>query len=159
MPGSYPDRQAITALRPAGILPADLGAAVSYFFAARARLPADFPACFAARPVDAPADLREPTASSTARRAESRELPAALPCRVPAAFVPAAPARLRCWLRLRVAAAFFAAAERSAFVCGIATSLFGGVKALPDAPFLTHHPSGKRKTGREMIEISIRRAR
>jgi hypothetical protein len=108
---------------------------VSYFFAARARLAADFPACLAARPVDSPADRRPPAALPTARFAEPSALPAARLCLVPAAFVPAVEDLLRCWFRFLVAAAFFAAAERSAFVCGIAYLLTSGVrKGLPEAP-------------------------
>jgi hypothetical protein len=62
-------------------------------------------------------------------------LPAARPCRVPAAFVPAVWDLLRCWFRFLVAAAFFAAAERSAFVCGIAYLLIRGSRnAPPEAP-------------------------
>jgi hypothetical protein len=80
----------LTALRPAGVLPADRKRGVSYFFAARARLAADLPACFAARPVDSPAERRPPAAVATARFADPSALPAARPCRVPAAFVPAA---------------------------------------------------------------------
>jgi hypothetical protein len=45
---------------------------------------------------------------------------------VPAAFLPAVAELARCWLRFRVAAAFFAAAERSALACGIAYLLCSG---------------------------------
>jgi hypothetical protein len=101
MPSEYLGRRALTvrawtALRPAGVLPAGRNAAVSYFFVARARLAADFPASFAARPVDSPADLRLPAAAPTARFAVPRALPAALPRLVPAAFVPAVADLLRC---------------------------------------------------------------
>jgi hypothetical protein len=103
-------------------------------FAAPARLAADLPACFAARPVDSPADLRLPAAVPTARFAVPSALCASLPCLVPAAFLPAVADLLRRALRCLVAAAFLAAAERSALVCGIGTSWFRGTRCPTQSP-------------------------
>jgi hypothetical protein len=64
--------------------------------AAPARLAADLPACFAARPVDAPADFRLPAALPTARFAEPIAPAASRPCLVPAAFLPAVAELARC---------------------------------------------------------------
>jgi hypothetical protein len=94
--------------------------------AAPARLAAAFPASFAARAVDSPADFRPPAAEPTAPFALPSAPAALRPCLVPAAFLPAVAELARCWLRFRVAAAFFAAAERSALVCGIAYLLCSG---------------------------------
>src|SRR6185503_16586585 len=72
-------RAPLAALRPAGLLPTGRGRGVSYFLAARARVAAALPACFAARPPDSPADLRLPAALPTALLAVPSALPAALP--------------------------------------------------------------------------------
>ena len=89
-----------------GLAPARVAAALPAFFAA---LPADFAAV--AAPVTA---ARAPEAACDAFPAAS------LRCLVDAAFLPAVDDDDFCWLRLRVAAAFLAAADLSALVlCAI----------------------------------------
>jgi hypothetical protein len=70
------------------------------------------PAAFAA-------DFAAPTVWPAARFAWVAAPAAALPCRVDADFVPRVAFFDFCALRARVAAPFFAAAWRSAFVCAI----------------------------------------
>jgi DNA polymerase-4 len=86
---------------------------------APARVLADLPACFAARPASRAADFAPLTAPLAVRRACPAASAAVRPCRVPAAFLPADWDSVRCRLRCLVAAAFFAAADRSAFDCAI----------------------------------------
>src|SRR6185437_4705155 len=105
----------------------------NYFLApereAFARVLAALPACLAAVPAARAADLAPPTTPPAARLAWLAAVPAVRPWRVAAAFLPAVSDCAFCWLRLRVAAAFFAAAERSAFVCGIESPVVAVVPA------------------------------
>jgi hypothetical protein len=84
--------------------------------AAPTRVAADFPACLTASPAAFAADFTPVAAPRADLRAWSAASRASFACRVDAAFLPDAADELRCWLRFLVAAAFFAAAERSAFV-------------------------------------------
>jgi hypothetical protein len=81
---------------------------------------AALPAPFAADPAllaAVPAAFAAPVAPFLAEPAAAAALPAARRAwLVEAAFLPRLDDELFCWLRVRVAAAFFAAAERSAFV-------------------------------------------
>jgi hypothetical protein len=95
------------------------------FFAAAvsapARVTADFVAFFTAVPAALAADPTPLAALFAVFFASLAAARASLACRVEAAFLPAAVDDVLCWFRLRVAAAFFAAAERSAFVCATGT--------------------------------------
>jgi hypothetical protein len=86
-------------------------------FATPARVATDLPACLAAVPAAFAAPAAPLAAPFAALLASLAADAAVLPCRVDAARLPPACELARCWLRFRVAAAFFAAAERSAFVC------------------------------------------
>jgi hypothetical protein len=92
--------------------------------AALALVAAALPAPFAADPASLaarPADFAAVVAPRFAVLAADAAVPAALRAwLVEAAFLPRVDDELRCWLRFLVAAAFFAAADRSAFVrCAI----------------------------------------
>jgi hypothetical protein len=88
--------------------------------AAPALVAAALPAPFAAEPAllaAEPAAFAAPVAPFFAVLAAVAALPAARRAwLVDAAFLPRVDDELLCWLRFRVAAAFFAAADRSAFV-------------------------------------------
>jgi hypothetical protein len=86
-------------------------------FAAPARVVADLPACLTASPAAFAAAFTPVAAPRAALRAWPAASRASLACRVEAAFFPVALDEVRCWFRFLVAAAFFAAAERSALVC------------------------------------------
>jgi len=96
----------------------------SYFLprprcAPRALLAIAFPPCLTARPASRTADAAPPAA----RFAWLAHSPASRLCRVPAARFPAASDFAFLRLRSRVAAPFFAAAERSALVCAITSPI------------------------------------
>ena len=93
---------------------------------------AALPAFFAALPADFAA-VAAPVTAARAPEAACAALPAAsLRCLVAADFLPAVEDDDFCWLRLRVAAAFLAAADRSALVlCAI------GLFSLPGRGLLT----------------------
>jgi len=78
-----------------------------------------FPPCLTAFPASRTADAAPLIAPPAARLAWLTDSPASRLCRVPAAFLPAASDFAFLRLRARVAAPFFAAAERSALVCAI----------------------------------------
>jgi hypothetical protein len=94
-----------------------------YFFwlssAPLAFVAAALPACLAALPTNRSADAALLTALPAARFAWLAVSSAAWLCRVPAAFFPAVADCALLRFRSRVAAAFFAAADRSALVCAI----------------------------------------
>jgi hypothetical protein len=108
--------------RAAGFRAAGFLAAVAALSAV-ARDAVDLLAFLTACPAALAADFRLLAAPFAALRASPAASRASLACRVDAAFLPAAVDAVFCWLRLRVAAAFFAAADRSALVC--ATGLPG----------------------------------